>query len=169
VILISITIDIWDRLGCTLHHRTGLSYVRDKVLTSVTLEHNLRVWVCTNTAAWLMLCPWSDPHSITLERDPPMSRRTSPSLQRINRLIIGHGHHCAAIRSTRDDPVVGVGLLNDLVVMHYWPLLHQTNQWPLRRLLHQRRVVRRWWQNNQWPLHSTVTELHPIFTMYLLI
>ena len=27
----------------------------------------------------------------------------------------------------------------------------------------------RWWQNNQWPVHPTVTKLLPIFTMYLLI
>jgi hypothetical protein len=57
---------------------------------------------------------------------------------------------------------------NDSVVMHYLPLLHQTNSGGDGRLLHQRRVVRRW-QNNQRPLHPTVTELHLVFTMYLLI
>jgi hypothetical protein len=46
---------------------------------------------------------------------------------------------------------------------------HQTNSGDDGRLLHQRWVVRRWWQNNQLPVHPTVTELHPVFTMYLLI
>ena len=94
---------------------------------------------------------------------------TSSSLQRMNRLVIGHGHHHVAVWSAYDDPLVYVGLLNVLAVLHYWPLPHQTNSGGDSRLLHQRRVVRRWWQNNQWPLHPTVTELYPVFTMYLLI
>jgi hypothetical protein len=169
VILIATTVGIWDLLGCTLHRRIGLLSVRDKVLTSIALEHDLCVWVCTNIVAWLMLRPWSDPYSVALERDPPVSRRTSPSLQCMNRLVIGHGHCRAAIWSTCDDPIVGVGLLNDSVVMHYWPMLHQTNSGGDGRLLHQRQVVRRWWENNQRPLHLTVTELHTVFTTYLLI
>ena len=56
-----------------------------------------------------------------------MLRRTSPSLQRMNRLVIGHGYCCVAIRSAHDDPLVGVGLLNYSAVIHYWPLPHQTN------------------------------------------
>jgi hypothetical protein len=167
--VITFTVAIWDRLRCTLHCCIVLSSVCDKVLTSVALEHGLRVWVCTNTAAWLMIRPWSDPYFVALERDPPVSRRTSPSLQHMNSLVIGHGHCCVAVRSARDDPLVGVRLLNDLVVMHYWPLPHQTNSSGDGRLLHQRWVVRRWWQNNQRPLYPTVTELHLVFTMYLLI
>jgi hypothetical protein len=61
------------------------------------------------------------------------------------------------------------GLLNDSTVIHYWPLPHQTNSDGDGRLLHQWRVVWRWWQNNQRPLLLTVTKLYPIFTMYLLI
>jgi hypothetical protein len=34
----------------------------------------------------------------------------------MNRLVIGHGHHCFTVPSTYDDPLVGVGLLNDSVV-----------------------------------------------------
>ena len=100
---------------------------------------------------------------------PPVSRWTSPLLQRMNRLVIGHGHRRVVVWSARDYPLVSVGLLNDSVVMHYWPLLHQTNSGGDGCLLHQRRVVRRWWQNNQRPLHPTVIELHPVFIMYLLI
>ena len=127
------------------------------------------MWVCTNTTTWLVICPWLDPYSIALECNPPVSRRTSPSLHRMNRLVIGHGHHHVAVRSAHDDPLVGVGLLNDSAVIHYWPLPHQTNSGGDGRLLRQRRVVQRWWQNNQRPLHPTVTELHLVFTMYLLI
>jgi hypothetical protein len=116
-----------------------------------------------------MICLWSYSYSVTLEHDLPVSRRTSPSLQRMNRLVIGHDHHRVAVWSARDDPLVGVGLLNDAAVIHYWTLPHQTNSGGDGHLLHQRRVVRRWWQNNQWPLHPMVTELHMIFTIYLLI
>jgi hypothetical protein len=84
-------------------------------------------------------------------------------------LVIGHGHRRAAIRFAHDDHVVGVRLLNDSVVMHYWPMPHQMNSSGDGHLLHQRRVVWRWWQNNQWPLHPMVIELHLVFTMYLLI
>ena len=140
MMVIALTIAIWDRLGCALHRHIGLSSICDKVLTFVALEHDSPVWVCTNTAAWLMIRPWSDPYSVTLECDPLVSRRTSPSLQRMNRLVIGHGHRHVAVRSARDDPLVGVGLLNDLVAIHYWPLLHQTNSGGDGRLLHQRRV-----------------------------
>jgi hypothetical protein len=117
-----------------------------------------------------MIRPWSYPYSVTLERDPLVSRRTSPSLQRMNRLVIEHGHHHVAVRSTHDDPLVCVGLLNDsAVMMHYWSMPYQTNSGGDGCLLHQRRVVQRWWQNNQRPLYPTVTELHPVFTMYLVI
>jgi hypothetical protein len=154
---------------CTLHHRIGLSSIRDKVLTSVTLEHDPCVWVCTNATTWLMIRPWSDPYSAVLERDPPVSRRTSPSFQRMNHLVIGHGHRRVAVRSAHDDHLVGIRLLNDSAVIHYWPLPHHTNSGGDGRLLHQRRVVWQWWQNNQRPLHSTLTELHLVFPMYLLI
>ena len=127
------------------------------------------MWICTDTAAWLMIRPWLDPYSVALEHDPPVSRRTSPSLQRMNRLVIGHGHRRVVVWSAYDDPLVGVGLLNNSAVMHYWPLSHQTKSGGDGRLLHQRWLVRRWWQNNQRPLHPMVTELHPVFTMYLLI
>jgi hypothetical protein len=85
---------------------------------------------------------WSDPYSVALE----------------------HGHCCVVVRSAHDDPLVGVGLLYDSAVMHYWLLPYQTNSSGDGLLLPQRRVVRRWWRNNQLPLHSTVTEFHPIFT-----
>jgi hypothetical protein len=137
--------------------------------TSIALEHDPPMWVCTNTAAWLMIRPWSDPYFIMLEHDPPVSRRISSSLQRMNHLVIGRDHHHVAVRSTRDDPLVSVGLLNDAAVIYYWPLPHQTNSGSDGRLLQQWWVVRRWWQNNQRPLHPIVTELHPVFTMYLLI
>ena len=116
-----------------------------------------------------MIRPWSDPYSVALERDPPVPRWTSPLLSRTNRLVIGHGHRRVAVRSAHDDPLVGVRLLNDSVVIHYWPLPHQTNSGGDGRLLHQRRVVRQWWKINQRPIHLMVTELHPVFTMYLLI
>jgi hypothetical protein len=38
----------------------------------------------------------------------------------------------------RDVPLVGVGLLNDLEMIHYRPLLHQMNSNGDGRLLHQR-------------------------------
>jgi len=44
----------WDRLGCTQHRRIGLSFVRDKVLTFIALEHGSPMSICTNTAVWLM-------------------------------------------------------------------------------------------------------------------
>jgi hypothetical protein len=34
-------------------------------------------------------------------------------------LVVGHGHRHFALPSARDDPLVGVGLLNDSTVMHY--------------------------------------------------
>jgi hypothetical protein len=116
-----------------------------------------------------MIRPWSDPYSITLECDSPVSRWTSPLLQRMNHMVIGHGHRCVAVRFAHDDPLVSVGLLNNSMVMHYWPLPHQTNSSGDGCLLHQRRVVWQWWQNNQWPLHLMVIKLYPVFTMYLLI
>jgi hypothetical protein len=116
-----------------------------------------------------MIRSWSDPYSVALEHDPPVLGQISPSLQHMNRLVIGHGHRRVAVRSARDDPLVSVGLLNDSAVIHYWPLPHQMNSGGDGRLLHQRRVVWQWWQNNQRPLLLTMTELHPIFTMYLLI
>jgi len=169
VILIALTIAIWDCLRCTLHYHISLSSVRDNVLTSIALGHDPRVWVCTNTVAWLIIRPWSNPYSIALEHDPLVSRQTSPSFQRMNRLVIGHGHRRIAVWSAYDDPLVGVGLQNNSAVMHYWPLLHQMKSGGDGRLLHQRRLIRRWWQNNQQPLHLMVIELHPVFIMYLLI
>ena len=127
-------------VGVHSHHRVGLWSIYDQVLVSVALE-----------------------------LDPPVSRWTSLSLRHMNHLVIGHGHHHVVVWSTYDDPLVGVRLLNDSAVMHYWPLLHQTNSGGDGRLLHQRRVVWRWWQNNQRHLHPTVTELYPLFIMYLLI
>lgn len=35
----------------------------------------------------------------------------------MNRLCKGHDHHRFVVRSVVDDPIVGFGLLNDLVVM----------------------------------------------------
>jgi hypothetical protein len=127
VIVIAIIVGIWDRLGCTLHRRIGLSSVHDKVLNFVVLEHDPPVWECINIAAWLMIRPWSDPYSVALEHDPSVARRTSPSLHRMNRLVIGLGHCRVAVWSVCDDTLVGVGLLNDSVVIHYWPLPHQRN------------------------------------------
>jgi hypothetical protein len=37
----------------------------------------------------------------------------------MNRLVIGLGQHRVAVQSTHDDPLVNVGLLNDIAVMHY--------------------------------------------------
>jgi hypothetical protein len=87
----------------------------------------------------------------------------------MNRLVIGHGHRHVAVWSGHDDPLIDAGLLNDSAVMHYWPLLHQSNSDSDGCLRHQRRVVWQWWQNNQQPLHPMVTELHLVFTMYFLI
>ena len=67
------------------------------------------MWVCTNTAVWLMIRAWLDPYSIALEHDPPVLRQTSLLLQRMNYLAIGHGHRHAAVQSTYDDSLVGVG------------------------------------------------------------
>ena len=56
---------------------------------------------------------------VALVAGASVSRWTSPSLQCMNRLVIGHGHCHVVIRSARDDPLVGVRLLNDLAAMHY--------------------------------------------------
>jgi hypothetical protein len=45
----------------------------------------------------------------------------------MNRLVIGYGHRHFAVPSARDDPLIGVSLLNDSAVIHYWPLPHQIN------------------------------------------
>jgi hypothetical protein len=127
-------------VGIHKHRRIGLWSIHDQVLVFGALEH-----------------------------DPPVLRWTSLPLQRMNRLVIGHGHHRVAVWSSRNDPLVGVGLLNNLAVTHYWPLPHQMNSGSDGCMLHQRQVVWWWWQNNQWPVHLMVTELHPVFTMYLLI
>jgi hypothetical protein len=116
-----------------------------------------------------MIRSWSGPYSVALEHDPPVSRWTSPSVQRMNRRVIRHGLRCIAVQSACDDPLVGVGLLNDLAMIQYWPLPHQMISGVDGCLLHQWRVVWWWWQNNQRPVHLMVTKLHPIFTMYLLI
>ena len=34
-------------------------------------------------------------------------------------LVVGHGHRRFALPSARNDPLVGVGLLNDFAVIHY--------------------------------------------------
>jgi hypothetical protein len=72
VIVIAITVAISDRLGSTQHCRIGLSTVRDEVLTSVALEHNSPVLVCTTTAAWSMIRLWLNPYSVALRPDPPV-------------------------------------------------------------------------------------------------
>ena len=113
-----------------------------------------------------MIRPWLGLCFCRIGARPAYARRTSPSLQRMNRLVIGHGHRHIAVRSAHDDPLFSVGLLNDLAVIHYWPLPHQMNSGGDGRLLHQWWVVGQWWQNNP---HPTVIELHPVFIMYLLI
>jgi hypothetical protein len=55
VIVEAITVAILDRLGSTQHCRSGLSTVRDKVLTFIPLEHDPHVSVCTTTTAWTMI------------------------------------------------------------------------------------------------------------------
>ena len=50
MIVIAITVVIWDRLWCILHRHIGLSSIHDKVLTSVALEHDPSMLVYTNTA-----------------------------------------------------------------------------------------------------------------------
>ena len=87
------------------------------------------MWVYTNTAilandqdhsrlaqrADCVQCMFT----VALAADVSMSRWTSPSLHHMNYLIIGNGHRHVAVRSARDDPLVGVGLLNDSVMIHY--------------------------------------------------
>jgi hypothetical protein len=51
----------------------------------------------------------------------------SPSLHHMNHLDIGNGHHRVVVQSSSKDPLVGVGLLSHLAVIHYWPLPHEMN------------------------------------------
>jgi hypothetical protein len=88
VIVIAITIAITDRLGSTQHHRIGLSSVCDKVLTSVVLEHDSPVSVCTNTATWPMIYPWLDPYSVALRPDPPVWVYTNTSVLAYDLFVI---------------------------------------------------------------------------------
>jgi hypothetical protein len=189
-----IAVQFWSRLwtvgseSCSHHHRYhrptgvyththrfGLWSIRDKVLTSVALEHDLVVSVCTNIAAWHMIRPWLDPYSVALRPDPPMyytltppywlmirpwsgpffcrigarpawARRTSQSLQRMNRLVVGHGHHRVAAWSTFDDCLVSVRLLNDSDGIWFWSLPHPTySDGGDKKTINDAYI--RWWQN----------------------
>jgi hypothetical protein len=88
VIVVAITVTITDWLGSTQHHRIGLSSVHDKVLTSVALEHDSPVLVCTNTAVWPMIRLWLDPYSIALRPDPPVWVYTNTAVLTYNLSVI---------------------------------------------------------------------------------
>ena len=87
------------------------------------------MWVYTNTAVLAndqdhsRLAQRADyvqcVFTVALATDASVSRWTSPSLQRMNRLVIGNGHHHVIVRYAHDDPLVYVRLLNDSVVIHY--------------------------------------------------
>jgi hypothetical protein len=113
--------------GYALTPPHGLCSVRDQILIP---SHWGPTHLCRCTLTppcWLMTRRDQVLVSITLEHDPLVWRWTSPSFQRLNHLVIGHHHHRFVVRSARDDPLVTVRLLNDSVVIHYWPLPHQTN------------------------------------------
>ena len=70
-------------------------------------------------------CQWCG-FAVASTTETSVYRLTPPSLQRMNHQYKGHGHRLLAPRSTFDDRLVGVGLLNDSVVIFFWSLPHHT-------------------------------------------
>ena len=106
---------------------------------------------------------------VVLHNYPIVCSACSPSLWRPTHLCRGGHRHHFSIWSDWSSVMVTIALQYNSAVIHYDPLPHETNSGGVGRLLHQQWVLRRWWPNRQRPLHPTVTELHPVFPIYLLI
>jgi hypothetical protein len=93
---------------CTMTHLCGctLTLWFWPMIKIIVALHNEMIMcnACSPSLWWPMrLCP-GDP---------------SPSLHHMNHLDIGNGHHRVVVQSSSKDPLVGVGLLSHLAVIHY--------------------------------------------------
>jgi len=169
----------WNDWAVHSHHRLSLWSIRDKVFTSVALEHDPTMFVYTNTyvlpynlsmirslfpshwrmthPCWCMLTPphWLMIHQLSgpcfhrIGARATCARPTSQSQHRMNHLVLGYSHHRIAVQSICNDPLVGVSLLNDSAVIHYWYMPCHTNSCSDDKSTHIRQrqnCIRWWWQ-----------------------